>query len=335
MRKIGACLAITLFATAALSPTPSPAFGLSIGPFHIGLPFFGFHHRLAPHRRLAALHNDSGVNDKATVGSANSEEGAEPAVLYPTAALPGLYDAVFWPARAPDWPFGYDAIFRSAFAKSAPDDIARICQEPDRTKAIVERIGAEVRPRRAQISLLQQLGQALGMASGYLTKACPTAIPAQPVARLQFIQSQIQVLSMAIDLVRPPLQQFQQSLDARQRARFSAMGSNTASDTCGAEPVAINWSIEDIDQSVQPNDTQRDALAELRKSFASIAVDLHAHCPNPLPGTPLARLQAIESRLDSSWRAALAMQVALAKFENALNEDQRGRFETMTLAQTQ
>jgi hypothetical protein len=337
MRKIGACLAIAVLASAALAPTPSPAFGLRIGPFHIGLPFIGIPRR-ARHRRATALHQAAGkgdLYDKASLGGTEPAQGADRALLYPDAALPGLYDEIFWPDHSPPWPFDYDAIFRGAFAKPPAGQDAQACQQTDRTARIVGRIGAEVRPRPDQSALLQKLGQALGMASGYLTKACPKDIPAQPVARLNLMQSQIQALSMALDLIRPPLEKFEQSLDAKQKARFAAMGraSTGASAGCGAAPAATDWSIDDINQSVQPNDKQRQAISDLKQAFVSTAGDLHAHCPNPLPATPLARLQAIEGRLDSSWRAALAMQVALVNFESRLSDEQKNRFETMNVAQ--
>jgi len=334
MRRIGAYFAIAALAATALSPTPSAAFGLNVGPFHLGLPFFGFRHRFGHHRRIAlhrSTHTGANIYDRGSLKGVSTPQNAEPALLYPSIELPGIFDEVFWPDRAPQWPFGYDAIFRSAFVQSPLDEDPRACQQPNRTAEILGRITAEVRPTPAQKPLLQKLGQALGMASGYMAKACPKAIPAQPVARLALMQSQLQTLTMAIDLVRQPLQQFQQSLDARQKARFAATA--TAAAVCGTAPAVTDWSVDQINQTVQPGDSQRSALSDLKQSFVSIAADLHAHCPNPLATTPLARLEAIEGRLDASWRAALSMQVALATFEGQLSEQQRGRFEAMNLAQ--
>jgi hypothetical protein len=336
MRKVGAYIAIAALAATTWAPTPSAAFGLRLGPLHLGLPFFGWHHRRF-HRRLYDKVSPAAASRAAANPAAEPPDvaqRAEPALFYPAAALPSVFDEVFWPARAPQWPFGYDAIFRSAFAKSPLDENTQACREPDRSGEVVARIRDETKPNPAQAELLQKLGGALGMASGYLAKACASAIPAQPVARLTLMQSQIQALSMAIDLVRPPLQQFEQSLDARQQARFAA-GSNSAaaSAECGAAPAAIDWSVSDIDQSVQGGSDQRAAPSDLKQTFVSVAGDLHAHCPNPLPATPLARLQAIEGRLDASWRAALSMQVALAAFESHLTAEQKNRFEAMNLAQ--
>jgi hypothetical protein len=338
MRKIRAISIVCLGTLAAVivSPRPVAAFGLRVGPFHIGLPFFGSHY--FAHRHVALRHSEHEVAtyDKANLGRTDSArptepaQSAEPALLYPVVALPNLYDEIFWPDRSQSWPFGYDAMFRSAFAKSPLDDDQRACQQPDRMAEILGRIRAEVKPRPDQMPLLQKLGEALGMAGGYLARACPKAIPAQPVARLQLMQSQLQALGMAIDLVRPPLQRYEESLDAGQKARFDTA---SAASTCAAAAPATDWSVNEIDQAVMPGDSQNEPLADLKQAFASAAADLHAHCPNPLPPTPLARLEAMESRIDASWRTALSMQVALASFESRLNDQQRSRFESMNLAQ--
>ena len=131
----------------------------------------------------------------------------------------------------------------------------------------------------------------------------------------------------------PPLAQFEQSLDANQKKQFAAIKPASGNPACGAAPIPTEWAVDEIDHSVQPDDAQRSALAGLKLTFASIAGDLHAHCPNPIPATPLARLEALEARLDASWRAALAMQVALDQFETQLNNQQRTRLEAMNLAQ--
>jgi hypothetical protein len=328
MGKIGAVVIIGALAAVALPATPSLAFGLRVGPFHIGLPFGGFRHHGARGRRVALDRSEHEVAGR------DAAPDAEPALLYPAAALPGIYDEVFWPGQASRWAFGYNAIFTDAFAKPAGE--ARACTESVRTEEIVGRINEEIRPRPDQVPLVQQLGRALGMTSAFMAKACPKSVPAQPVARLELMQSQLQALTMAIDLVRPPLQQLEQSLDTEQKTRFAAMPEHTgAAAECGAAPAATGWSIDAIDQSVQPDQNEHDALTDLKGAFVSTALDLHAHCPDPLPASPLARLEALEGRLDASWRAALSMQVALAKFESTLNDEQRSRFETMTLAQTQ
>jgi hypothetical protein len=55
-------------------------------------------------------------------------------------------------------------------------------------------------------------------------------------------------------------------------------------------------------------------------------------CPTTIPATALNRLDTIQARLDSTWRATLSIQVALANFEAELNDAQKIRFDTMNFA---
>jgi hypothetical protein len=193
------------------------------------------------------------------------------------------------------------------------------------------------------MQLLQRLGGALGAASGYLAKSCPSEIPAQPAARLKLMGSQIEELALAIDMVRQPLQDFEQSLSDEQRARFAVMiaapaaakpadQSENLAAGCGAMRAAINQSIDQIDQSVQPTDAQSDAMNGLRQAFGKAGTDLAAHCPSSVPPTAVSRLEMIQARLDATWRAELDIQVALADFETKLTAEQKDRFDSMNFA---
>ena len=357
MRNIGVFVLAGAFATVLSSPSPSAAFGLRLGPLHLGLPFFGGHHfSHHRHRAIHAASHKGAIYDKAAYenpavkpagkpainpvlgrSAAPAQAGSSAALLYPGLALPGLYDAIFWPQRAAAWPFGYDAILRGAFAHSPAEMNAQACQPGTAANTAVGRIRAETKPTPEQMPLLQKLAEALGTASGYLAQSCPQAIPREPAARLQLMQTQIQMLSMALDLIRPPLQQFEESLDAGQRAAFVALHSRETSATasCRTPPGAIDEPIVQIDQGVELEANQRDALAEVKQAFVSAASDLDAHCPKSAPALPLARLEAIEARLDSSWRALLAMQVAVAGFEAQLSDQQRSRLAAITVTAAQ
>jgi LTXXQ motif family protein len=348
MRIIGVCVFAGAFAAVLSSPSPSAAFGLRLGPLHIGLPFLGGlpHHRhgavhAAPHK--GALYDKADYDKpaiKPAIGRSAEpvqQAGNNAALLYPGLALPSLYGEIFWPQHAAQWPFDYDAILRSAFIRSPAAANPQACQPSNTANAAIARIRAQTKPTAEQMPLFQKLAEALGMASGYLAQSCPPAIPQDPVARLQLMQTQIQMLSMALDLIRPPLQQFEESLDANQRAPFVALRSPEAPSAalCRTTPAAIEAPIAQIDQGIQPDAGQRDALAELKQAFVSAASDLDAHCPKSAPALPLARLEAMEARLDSSWRALLAMQVALGGFETQLSDAQRSRFDTLTVTAAQ
>lgn len=349
MRKTVAIFVLCLSAALFAGAPQAAAFGLRIGPFHIGIPF-GWHHR-----HHLYMHANRGDVARAESGRSDTREAApqgviSPALVYPSLALPVIFQNVFWPG-ATQWPFGYQNIFTTAFAKISGDRDGRQCQQPLDANAIVGRISNDISPTADQMPLLQKLGGALGMASGYLAQACPKEIPAQPVARLQMMQSQVQALAMAIDIVRPPLQEFEQSLTPEQKSRFDGAPSTQTDSTpgaqtsvqeqnqagalvrpCGDSTSAITWSIEQINKSVQPTDAQRDDVAGVKQAFASAAADLDTHCPASAPATALGRLETIEARLDAAWRAVLSMQVTLANFESKLSDAQKSRFDTMNVA---
>jgi hypothetical protein len=346
MRKVGAFVAIGALA-AALSCTPAAAFGLRIGPFHLGLPFFGHHrhhHSIYMHaNRHEVARSEEGRPEAARPQAAVEPAPAgavSPALLYPSLALPVIFQNVFWPQSSP-WPFGYQNIFTTAFARTPGGQNQRQCQQPLDANAMVGRMQEEVSPTQEQMPPLQKLGGALAAASGYLSKSCVMDIPSQPTARLQFMESRIEELAMAIDIIRGPLQDFEQSLTADQQSRFAALPASQTSSAkeqsaaarpCGGSRAAIDWSIRQINQSVQPTEAQQSALADVKQAFSDAADDLEAHCPTSVPSSPLGRLRTIEARLDSAWRAVLSMQVALANFEAKLSDQQRNRFDAMNFA---
>jgi len=227
MRKISALVAIAALAAVASSPSPSAAFGLRIGPFHLGIPFFGYRHR---------HHVPHGLRDEASLKTAPpSQRAAGPQaapapsqglmspLLYPVLALPAVYDEIFSQSPSAPWPFSYDAILQTAFARTAADQNGPACPQPSRQSAVFERIRAEIRPTGNQLQQSQKLAGALGFAADYLTKACPSEIPQDPAARLQLMEWQVEKLAEALDFVRPPLQELEQSLNDAQRAFLAAL----------------------------------------------------------------------------------------------------------------
>jgi len=343
MKKVGAYLAIAAFALIPFAFAPTAAFGLRIGPFHLGIPFFGHRHH---HYQLYMYGNSNDVARHESDGARHESQLAPQgravslALFYPTRALPLIFQNVFWPAFSSPWPFGYDSIFTTAFA--AADRNHDDCRQPVDANAIVERLRAEIGPSAEQMERLRRLGGAIGAAADYLAKSCPTEIPQQPSARLQLMDSQIEVLTMAADIIHQPLQDFEQSLADEQRAKFSGEASvksgasgrrdKASLRSCGASATTIDWWIGQIDKSVQPNDQQRSTLTDVQQAFGKAANDLEAHCPTSVPRSAVARLEAIESRLDATWRAILSIQVALQDFESKLSDEQKNRLQSMTFA---
>ena len=338
MRKLGAYFAVAAFIFISSASLPAPAFGFRIGPFHLGLPFFGHGHHY--HRPLY-MHGNPNEVTRHEPPQSNTQHQLTLAFLYPSRALPAIFQNIFWPAFSSAWPFGYEAIFATAFAQPPVDRGAGQCRQSVDANALMARVRAELEPNADQMERLQRLVGAIGAATDYLAKSCPTDIPDQPTARLRLMDSQIQGLTMAIDVIHQPLRDFEQSLTPEQQARFSGGGAmrSTADSSgktdlrsCGVSSAAIEWPIDQIDKSVQPTAQQRTALGDVQQTFGNAASDLKTHCPASVPQSAVARLETIEARLDATWRAILSIQVALEDFESKLSDDQKYRLRTMTVA---
>src|SRR5215470_19129282 len=129
MRKSGAiCLRLTALAAVVLSPLPAAAFGLHLGPFHFGLPHVGHHyhrHHLsmrANPREARIRPNDIARSESRSSNESRSSEGMTSALLYPSIALPSIIENIFFPTYSSPWPFGYQAIFTTAFARTPRQD---------------------------------------------------------------------------------------------------------------------------------------------------------------------------------------------------------------------
>ena len=258
-----------------------------------------------------------------------------PSLLYPVLAWPSIYDEIFAPSASSSWSFGYRNIFDQAFAKYTPQRSADLCLPVSRSDGGDRRPHhQETSPDAKQQPLLQKLATALGQANGYLIKSCPTEIPAQPVARLQLMVNQLDAMIMALEIVRPPLQAFEQSLSDEQRARFDGAGAalDGIAPACKTPGGSPRQSLAELEHAVQPTDEQRPALAKVEDAFNRAQANLDADCPGAVSRTALGRLEATEERLDAAWRAAQTIQVALADFQKTLSDEQNARFNSLQLA---
>jgi LTXXQ motif family protein len=325
MPTVSASLGVIALAFITLFPTSQAAhaFGLNFGPFHLYVPIPGGHPRSHVARtEPTATETPQGATTPA----------GPPSLLYPVLAWPSIYDEIFAPSASSSWSFGYQNIFDQAFAKYAPQRSADLCPYRDRTADIVGRITKDTSPDAKQQPLLQKLATALGQANGYLIKSCPTEIPAQPVARLQLMVNQLDAMIMALEIVRPPLQAFEQSLSDEQRTRFAGAGLDGIAPACKTPGGSPQRSLADLERAVQPTDAQRPALAKVEDAFNRAQANLDADCPGAVSRTALGRLEATEERLDAAWRAAQTIQVALADFQKTLSDEQNARFNSLQLA---
>jgi hypothetical protein len=117
------------------------------------------------------------------------------------------------------------------------------------------------------------------------------------------------------------------SLPASRRARTARQRSTAVAVVCGAQaPELTNWPIQQIEQTVQPNETQLAALNELKDATAKAVNALQSACPDDLPSTPTGRLAAMRNRIGTMLLALSIVQPPLQRFYDSLNDEQKARF---------
>lgn len=270
-------------------------------------------------------------------------------------AYDDIFVGIYWPSSSDQTGSIHPRSRRAdaGFATLSPE-FARICgnHTPGLTSWPFERIEQTVGPTDAQRVAFDRLKAASAAAIQALRDACPTKTPATPIGRLDALEKRLEAMLAAVDVVRPALQSFYDALNDPQRAQFNAIGAAAArgqgeavassveqrgrsdpAPSCDSERVTgyRERTIRHIEDVVHPAQAQRAALDELRIASSHAAEAMRAACPRNMPATPPGRLDAIEQRLEAMLLAVKTMRPALAKFYDALNDEQKTRFNTMTM----
>jgi hypothetical protein len=275
---------------------------------------------------------------------------------------PSAYDTVFWNYGYDDLLYGiyrpYDYDFGVAFgqrgrhartAQPASTNFAEWCGStaPGLTDWPIDDIVAAVEPSPEQRALLDVLIHTSDKAAQDLRAACPGTVPVTPIGRLEALEQQLAALRNAVSTVQPALEKFYASLSDDQKERFSELAPNgtttrrnarteTQSDrlarACsqGSDPSA--WPTARIDDVVQPTDSQRAALSELRAATEKAAGIVRSACPTGSALTPTGRLAAMAQRIGALQNALETLRPALSKFYASLNDEQKSRFNRTLLS---
>src|SRR6516162_6641917 len=103
-----------------------------------------------------------------------------------------------------------------------------------------------------------------------------------------------------------------------------------APESCtGLAPGVTNLPIDQIRQTVHPTADQEAALDDLSAASTRASDVIKSSCPSSVPLTPIGRLDAAEQRLDSTIKAIQVVRSPLERFYEALNDEQRQRFNAM------
>ncbi|WP_236843183.1 Spy/CpxP family protein refolding chaperone [Bradyrhizobium icense] len=269
-------------------------------------------------------------------------------------AYDDFVDTVFWGTDSP-----YSAYARYPEPGAAITDLQsrkrasvsrqtlrQLCGEPDEgiTAWPIASIARAVQPTPEQRALLDELKAAAAKAADAFKESCADYYGMTPPGRLRAMTNRVKATLDAVRIVRPALEQFYNSLDDEQKARFNALGpnvgersqqppqqeANTQTERCGEpKPSLTQLPIERIEAVIRPAGKQKDALDLLSKATNDAVQELQAACPDDVPLTPLGRLEAMEKRLEAMLQAAALVQPALDEFYATLSNEQKARFNTM------
>ncbi|MCC6778007.1 MAG: Spy/CpxP family protein refolding chaperone [Hyphomicrobiales bacterium] len=286
-----------------------------------------------------------------------------------------FFDYVFWPyAHDGFWPYAYEDVYYGIYGQygyGAPayqtgpgpaprtrtavrtrgqseQPISGVCSEraPELTNWPIERIAAVIEPTDAQRTALDALKEATGRTVEMLKSACPNDLPSTPTGRLAAMESRLQVMLQAVQVVRAPLDRLYQSLSDEQKARFNTVAPTDTNAAVGKDQQDLtrlcnergagvaDLPIDRIAQTVQPTEAQRGLLDELKAASALAGEQLKANCPTYRALTPTGRVEAMQQRLEAMLNAVRTVQPAMVKFYDSLTDEQKARFNSMGASRT-
>jgi hypothetical protein len=92
------------------------------------------------------------------------------------------------------------------------------------------------------------------------------------------------------------------------------------------------WPIDQIQDAVEPSDQQKALLDDLGKAVAQASDAIKSNCPTSVAFTPTGRLATMQHRLHGMVQAVKLVELPLGKFYDALNDEQKARFDAMGAA---
>jgi hypothetical protein len=100
--------------------------------------------------------------------------------------------------------------------------------------------------------------------------------------------------------------------------------------SCGGfAPGVTSFPIDLIRQAIQPTGEQITFLDDLAAASAKASAILNASCPSEPPLTPLARLDAVETRLEATLQAIETVRPPLVYLYDSLSDEQRQRLDAI------
>jgi hypothetical protein len=222
---------------------------------------------------------------------------------------------------------------------NAPNELTQMCGDDSQDIAglPIDRIQQAINPDEDQRKALDDLSNASIKAAQTIKAACPTQVASTAPGRLAAMESRLEAMISAVQIVQPPLDHFYGLLNDEQKARLTALGQDqrrgangdsVLSQGCG-NGQATDWPAAEIEQRVRPTDAQRAAFDNLKEASARAADMLKGTCAPNEALTPPARLSAAGKRLDAMLQAVDTVKSALDSLYSELSDEQKAQFESI------
>jgi hypothetical protein len=215
---------------------------------------------------------------------------------------------------------------------------------PGVTEFPIDRIRKAVRPTGEQTAALYDLAAGASRANTIVGQSCPSEPPLTPLARLDAMRHRLDATIKAIEIVRPALAAFYDSLSGEQRQRLDAIGlednheqhaaataaasgPETLASLCQRRAESFTRPMQHIEEVIQPTAQQQAAVDALKAASTKAADELLASCPQEIAQAPVGRLDAMDKRLEATVRAIEIVRPSLAALYESLSDDQKARFD--------
>jgi hypothetical protein len=195
----------------------------------------------------------------------------------------------------------------------------------------------------AQRAALDDFAKATLKAAQDIKAACPTEAALTAPGRLAAMQMRTETMIAAVATVRPPLEELYALLSNEQKEQIIGLGrkerqgrtGGLLQQDCGSARSSVTeWPTAGIERSVRPTEAQRASLMALQDAAAKAAEMSRGSCPAENLLTPTARLAAVGERLNTLLQAVNTMSAPLNDFYAMLDEEQKSRFNGVSLQQT-
>ncbi len=198
----------------------------------------------------------------------------------------------------------------------------------------VDQIRQSIHPTADQEKALDDLTSASAKANDIIKAACPNNVPLTPVGRLDAAQKRLEAMVQAVQIMRSPLQTFYDHLNDEQKKQFEAISGTGRAGLAGdlaslcrpRSGEVGQLPLQRVEQTIKPTAQQQGAFDDLKSASHEAATALEKSCPAQMPVTPMARLDAVNTRLTAMVDALQTVRPKLATFYASLDDEQKARF---------